>query len=148
MTDIAARPASRIVSAVALVWGGLLAGVSFLATPVKFVAPSLALPVALDVGRVTFSALNRVEIGAAVVLIGLVFLTARSALNLAGALVLAGLVLVQAFWLLPALDARVATIMAGGTPPESGLHVAYIAIEGTKLVILLAVGALNLRARP
>lgn len=34
----------------AVLWAGLLLGVSFLATPVKFLAPSLSLPVALDVG--------------------------------------------------------------------------------------------------
>lgn len=31
----------------ATLWAGLLLGVSFLATPVKFLAPSLSLPVAL-----------------------------------------------------------------------------------------------------
>src|SRR5690606_35153067 len=39
---------------VTLLWLGLLLGVSFLATPVKFAAPTLTLAVALDVGRVTF----------------------------------------------------------------------------------------------
>src|SRR5690606_9509596 len=55
--------AAVVVLAVAsLVWIGALLGVSFLATPVKFLAPSLTLPVALDVGRQTFHWLNRVEI--------------------------------------------------------------------------------------
>ena len=49
----------RIV--LALVWFGVLAGVSFLATPIKFMAPSLSLSVALDVGRQTFAALNPLE---------------------------------------------------------------------------------------
>ena len=53
------------VGGFALFWAGFLAGVSFLATPIKFTAPRLALPVALDVGRVTFAALNKVEIAAA-----------------------------------------------------------------------------------
>jgi hypothetical protein len=50
------------LSALALVWAGTLFGVSFLATPVKFLAPSLTLPVALDVGRQTFGVFSLVEI--------------------------------------------------------------------------------------
>jgi hypothetical protein len=42
-------------------WLGLLIGVAFLATPAKFLAPSLSLPVALDVGRQTFYVFNKVE---------------------------------------------------------------------------------------
>lgn len=131
----------------ALLWAGFLAGVSFLATPIKFTAPSLALPVALDVGRVTFAALNKVEIAAAVVLLLLVLTIARSGWNLAGALVLALVVGAQTLWLLPLLDARVGTIMAGGTPPESNLHTIYIVAETLKLVVLLALGVVNLRRR-
>jgi hypothetical protein len=51
-----------LVVTLALFWLGLLAGVSFLATPVKFMAPSLSLPVALDVGRQTFSVFNPLEL--------------------------------------------------------------------------------------
>ena len=53
----------------------------------------------------------------------------------------------QTLWLLPLLDARVGTIMAGGTPPESNLHTIYIIAEALKLVVLLALGVVNLRRR-
>ena len=46
---------------VAAAWFGMLLGVSFLATPAKFLAPSLTLGVALDIGRQTFAILNKVE---------------------------------------------------------------------------------------
>ena len=42
-------------------WLGLILGVSFLATPAKFQAETLTLPVALEVGRVTFRLLDRLE---------------------------------------------------------------------------------------
>jgi hypothetical protein len=45
-----------------LLWAGLSAGVAFLATPAKFMAPSLSLPVALDVGRHTFRVYNDVDL--------------------------------------------------------------------------------------
>ena len=44
-----------------MLWLGLQIGVAFLATPTKFLAPSLSLPVALDVGRQTFYVFNKVE---------------------------------------------------------------------------------------
>ena len=46
---------------IAYVWLGLVLGVSFLATPVKFRAKSLTRPVALDVGRTTFHAFGKLE---------------------------------------------------------------------------------------
>ena len=48
---------------VPVLWLGLLIGVSFIATPAKFVAASLTLPVAVDVGRVTFAFFNEIEWG-------------------------------------------------------------------------------------
>ena len=47
--------------AIAMLWLGQLIGVAFLATPAKFLAPGLSLPVALDVGRQTFYVFNKVE---------------------------------------------------------------------------------------
>lgn len=124
--------------AVALCWFGFSAGVSFLATPAKFLAPSLSLPVALDVGRQTFAVLNKVEwvLATALLLLVAVLPVRRSWLATAGATAAAGLVLLEAVWLLPALDARVGIIIAGGTAPDSGLHQAYIAIEAAKLALL------------
>ena len=46
---------------IAYVWLGLVLGVSFLATPIKFRAKSLTRPVALDVGRTTFHAFGKLE---------------------------------------------------------------------------------------
>ncbi len=42
-----------------LIWAGVALGVAFVATPAKFLAPSLSLPVALDVGRHTFAVYDR-----------------------------------------------------------------------------------------
>ncbi len=44
-----------------VLWIGLLIGASFLATPAKFLAPSLSRAAALDVGRHTFAIFNKVE---------------------------------------------------------------------------------------
>ena len=52
---------------VAFTWFGMTAGVSLLATPVRFTAATITRPVALDVGRVVFGALNKAELVALVI---------------------------------------------------------------------------------
>jgi hypothetical protein len=44
-----------------ILYAGILLGISFLATPIKFLVPLLTLPVALDIGRITFHALIKLE---------------------------------------------------------------------------------------
>lgn len=123
---------------------GLLLGVSFLATPVKFLAPSLTLPVALDVGRQTFMVFNMTELVCALGLSALALLAAaRRPQVLAGSVLL--LVFIQTVWLLPVLDARVEIILQGDMPPPSQLHNLYIAMDVVKLALLVAVAALGFR---
>lgn len=51
------------------------------------------------------------------------------------------IVTARALWLIPALDARVASILAGRLDlPRSGLHAAYIAVEAIKILALLGFG--------
>ncbi len=122
----------------ALVWAGMVLGVSFLATPAKFLTPSLPLPVALDVGRHTFRVFGRVEVALAA-LLGLRAATARPTrpLDLAPGL----MVLAQALWLRPRLEVRMQQIMDSKVVPRSSrLHLAYVACETAKLAALLALG--------
>ena len=120
----------------ALIWIGMLLGVSFLATPAKFLAPSLTLPVALDVGRQTFGIFSIVEIVASLTLLMGAAISRNQRRNTVLGAVLGCLVAVQFFWLLPALDARVEIILQGAPPQESSLHNLYIAIDSAKLVLL------------
>lgn len=139
----------------ALIWIGMLVGVSFVATPVKFLAPSLTLPVALDVGRQTFFWFSRIEIVLAFATLAAAF-AARSrhrsrqaapagdSVAVLLTAVLFVIVGVQVLWLLPVLDARVDVILRGGTPPASSLHTVYVGIELVKLAALVAVAWLAL----
>lgn len=148
---VTARSDAAIVvfAVVSLVWIGMLLGVSFLATPVKFLAPSLTLPVALDVGRQTFHWYNRVELVIAATTLIAALLADRRRLvrhggaahglpyaTLVAAFLLAAVVL-QGLVLLPRLDARVETIIQGGMPPPSALHDVYVAVEAVKLGALV-----------
>jgi hypothetical protein len=125
----------------AMLWIGLLLGVSFLATPAKFLAPSLSLAVALDVGRQTFGVFNKVEWALAILLLALVLAGPKARLSIAGAVVLAVMVVVETLWLLPVLDQRVGLIIAGQQPPESSLHVVYIVLQIVKLAVLCGLAA-------
>ena len=131
---------TRILAGSALFWCGLLVGVSFLATPAKFMAPSLSMPVALDVGRQTFFVFNRVEwIICAVTAVTWMLGTRGRQTGMLVA-VAAAIVLVETLWLLPLLDARVGLIIAGQTLPATNHHVWYVALEATKVVDLAALG--------
>lgn len=138
------EPGALLLAVLALLWAGMVIGVSGLATPVKFTAPSLTLPVALDVGRVTFGLFSRVEWGLAVALVPLAWLAGARWLWLAVALVLA-LVVVQALWLLPILDARIAAVIAGTPQPPTSHHILYSIAEAVKLAALLAIGIVAIR---
>jgi hypothetical protein len=105
-----------------LFWLGLLVGVSFVAAPVKFNAASLSLPVALDVGRATFSVFNNIEWVMFTALVATIVLSGPSLVSRVATLLLAAVLLLQSAWLLPVLNQRIAAIIAGHDLPSSPDH--------------------------
>ena len=132
---------------ICFLWVGMTAGISMLATPVRFTAESITRPVALDVGRVVFAALNKAELLALVSLLIVVRLSGRSRVLWAfcGALTL--IVVAQGAWLIPELAARTDVILAGGEPPPSGAHAIYSALEVAKVALLMFLGFRSLAGR-
>ncbi|MPZ37168.1 MAG: DUF4149 domain-containing protein [Rhizobiales bacterium] len=130
------RPWLAAILIIAAVWFGMLLGVSFLATPAKFLALSLPLPVALDVGRHTFAVFSKVEWLLSAVLLGTVLAGDRTWPSVSVAAVAILLVAAETIWLLPLLDQRVGMIIAGERPAPSNLHNLYIAFELAKLLAL------------
>lgn len=130
------------VALIAAMWLGMLLGVSFLATPIKFHAQSLELAVALDVGRVTFAAFSKVERGLAILLALAAVWPGRKRSEFALALTVVAIVFLQVFWLLPALDMRVAAVIAGNPLPASLHHPLYAALEAIKALLLAATAAI------
>lgn len=132
-----------MIRLVAYVWLGLVLGVSFLATPIKFRAESLTLPVALDVGRTTFHAFGKVEWVLSVVFV-ILAVRSRSELQPVDWFLMAlvvGIVASQALWLIPRLDVRVAAVIAGEPLPPSHLHTVYAGAEFAKAITLLLIGS-------
>ncbi|MFB8388094.1 hypothetical protein ACFC3F_13235 [Microbacterium sp. NPDC055910] len=120
-------------------WLGLIVGLSFIETPLKFLAPGITLPLGLGVGRLVFTAL---AIAGWVLLVALTLVAIpvpridRAGWAQLGALwvVLA----VQTLLIRPALNARSDIVMAGGDPGPSWLHYGYIAAD-VAIVLLLVV---------
>ena len=133
----------------ALLWAGTLLGVSFLATPAKFLAPSLTLPVALDIGRHTFAVFGPIEALLCLVLLACAIVT-RAGMWIALAVLVFALTILQVAWLLPVLDSRVDLILQGTMPAPADYHRIYIGADLAKLVLLLwlGIGALRRRAGP
>lgn len=123
-----------------LTWFGMTAGVSLLATPIKFTAPLATRAVALDIGRVTFSALNKAELVSLVLALIIVRISGRARHWWAVTGVLALIVLAQSAWLLPELAARAQMVAGGIEPPPSHLHATYSILELSKLTILFVAG--------
>jgi len=125
---------------ICLIWFGMTAGVSLLATPVRFSAATITRPIALDVGQVVFAALNKAELIALVLLLIVVRVSGRAKSLWAGCAALALILLTQAMWLLPELSARTQQIIAGAEPAPSYVHGAYSILELSKLILLLYLG--------
>jgi hypothetical protein len=129
---------------VCFTWVGMTVGISMIATPVRFSAESITRPVALDVGRVVFAALNKAELLALVLLLVVVRVSDRSQSLWAWCGILALIVVAQGAWLIPELAARTDMILAGGEPPPSHAHAIYSTLELTKVAILVFVGGRSL----
>lgn len=140
---------SPFLGGVALVWTGMILGVSFVATPAKFLAPLLPLEIALDVGRSTFHVFLWVETGMALLLACAALLTASRSLPLVGGTIAAAVIVaIDGLWLLPLLDSRVDRITSGEILPPSSLHTVYIGAELLKIGLLLAVAYVAGLKRP
>ena len=129
---------------VCFTWIGLTVGISMIATPVRFTAGSITRPIALDVTRVVFTALNKVEFLALVLLLVIVRASGRSRELWAWCSVLILIVLAQGAWLIPELAARTDIILAGGEPPPSYAHAIYSTFELIKIGLLLFLGLRSL----
>jgi len=126
-------------------WLGMVLAISFLETPLKFRAPGITVPLGLGIGRLVFRALAIVELSLAVALTVALTLDGRAGVGAVVAVGLLWLVLVaQVVALRPRLDRRARFIVAGGSPPRSRLHLAYVAFELVKIVLLPVLGVLLL----
>lgn len=121
----------RKFSFIPFIWIGFVSAISFMEAWLKFQAPLMTVPIGLSVGRLIFSALNKVEWCFALLMV-----RRFNPLLAIPLLILA----IQTFLLLPALNLRVEIALQGGELPSSLLHVYYLSLEAIKVGCLFIIG--------
>jgi len=144
MTPAGMGMAVRILFLIVVsVWAGIIIGVSLIATPIKFQAPSLTLETGLEIGRYTFRFLGRVELCLLVITLAAAAVAqAPKAVWIVLALIIV-ILAVQHFGLLPFLDKRVSEILAGAPPSFSTRHKIFAAMEAAKTVLLIVAATMG-----
>jgi hypothetical protein len=130
-----------------IVWAGIIIGVSFLATPVKFQAPSLTLQAGVEIGRYTFRFLARLELCflMAALAVAIVAKPQRTTVIVLAPVLVA--MVLQRYWLLPVLDDRVSQLLAGGTLSFSIHHLVYAVMEASKVTLLMTGAVVEYRSQ-
>lgn len=132
---------------VCFLWAGMTIGVTMIATPVRFTASTITRPIALDVGRVVFAALNKAELAALVILLIVVRASGAAARLWSVCAALALIVIAQSAWLGPELADRTQMIINGVEPAKSYAHALYSILELLKIALLLYLGFSSLGVR-
>ena len=107
-----------VAAATVFLWIGFVCAISFMEAWLKFRAPGVTLPVGLGIGRLVFSALNKVEwIFAVAILINLIWSGSLLSPNSILIGIPLGVLALQTFWLLSVLDIRAEMHIQGGSVP-------------------------------
>lgn len=136
---------TALQAGIAFTWAGLVLGLSFIETPLKFHAHGITDVTAVGIGRLVFTTLNRIELVSLAILLASLLRSKPARTTFGIFSIIAVIVLMQTFWLLPVLDARVQLLVDGAPPAPSFHHVVYIGIESVKLLALLTLGIVTLR---
>jgi hypothetical protein len=137
-------PGAAAATAVCFTWLGMVLAISFLEAPLKFRTPGLELPLGLAIGRIVFRALNAVELVLLTALLVAVGVGRPSGAIVALAGAAGAILLSQLLAVRPRLTRRSNRVLAGEEAPRSHAHVAYIALEFTKVIALIVLGGLLL----
>ncbi|MBC8754036.1 hypothetical protein H2O64_05095 [Kordia sp. YSTF-M3] len=129
---------------ITLIWFGMVLAISFMEAPLKFQSELVDRRIGVSIGKIIFTALNRVEV---------TFLLIYTILSLASnsfrrsyllhCLIL--IVLIQTIFLLPLLDDRAVQIINQQPVEDSSLHISYVLLEIIKVIVLLWVSVSEIK---
>mgnify|MGYP006301338381 FL=1 len=129
-----------IASFILIFWAGYVSSISFMEAWLKFKAPGITLPLGLGIGKMVFSALNKVEwvLLVAYILLNIFYFNSlKFLLNNHLLQVIIVILLLQTLWLLPGLIQRSELIISGKQPGASNIHIYYVVMEIIKVVFLI-----------
>ncbi|EMQ98584.1 hypothetical protein ACIGB6_16825 [Paeniglutamicibacter gangotriensis] len=147
-TPAISRPALLAAAGRILVpglWMGLIMGISFIETPLKFLGPGMTLALGLGIGQLVFAAMNIVEV---IFFIVLAASCVKRGLDRAYLWVVAslGLVLLAKVALIrPFLSKRTESVLAGVESGGSSWHYFYIAADGLLTLLLITLMVMGVR---
>jgi hypothetical protein len=133
------------ISVILLVWLGIIVGISVEAR-LKFNAPGVTRAVGLGIGKIVFSAINKIENALAFIALLLVIFIRPTAGIVSLFAVIYLILLAQTFALIPRLNARADAIVRGDDLPPSKIHFAYLLLELLKAILLLTTSVLVLKS--
>lgn len=128
-----------LLFALLFLWMGIFISISFVETPLKFQVTGMTLPIALELGRLTFAVSTNIQLILLFFVLLLLFVN-RNKMNkstIVSAILLTIVLSLEKFWLLPVLDTRAAILITGKGVPPSPLHDYFIYAEIFKLLILI-----------
>ena len=138
----------RLIITTSILWLGFVLSISFMEAWLKFQAEGVTQIIGLNIGKLIFFALNKVELFFMIIL-GILIVPKQRALkkkNLVNILgLLTVILLIQTFYLLPALDQRVDMIINGTPPVTSFFHFYYLLLEVIKVITLFIFSQLALK---
>ncbi|MCJ0742983.1 hypothetical protein [Pedobacter montanisoli] len=124
------------------IWIGFICAISFMEAWLKFQAPGITVTLGLGIGKLVFSALNKMEwIFAIAILTEQVYLRKKILIkdNLFYFIPLI-ILFIQTVWILPALDLRAEALIKGQALTPSNLHIWYVGLEVLKTICLAVFG--------
>lgn len=137
----------EIAIALIFVWVGFICSISFFESWIKFRAKGVTVPIALSIGKLVFTVLNRIEWVLALLILVMLFLSAFFTPTIGLTIGITFFVLLlQTIWMLPALNSRALLRIDGKEIPPSKLHVYFVLGEFIKLVCLVICGSTMLCA--
>lgn len=123
-------------------WVGFVCAISFMEAWLKFRAPGINIPLGLGIGRLVFSALNKVEWVLAIAILVNYLLETKKEFKWSYIFYILSFIIlfIQTVYLLPALDARAEMYIRNLPIEPSSLHLIYIILEVVKVISLTVFG--------
>ena len=124
-------------------WLGLVVGIAFIASWLKYNAFGVSLPVGLSLDKVMFQAMLRVEWVFACAVLADLILGKAPAVMLVTAGFLVALLALQTIWLQPALYTDSLSVFHGHGDPGAGLRTMNTVLEVLKVSLLAVLGIIQ-----
>ncbi len=129
---------SKIMVACTFIWIGFICAISFMEAWLKFQASSVTLPIGLEIGKLVFGTMNKVEWLLGVLILAMLVWEKAPKYYLFVFVII--LLSFQTFWVLPELNLRADAIVNGAKFPPSNLHFYYGGAEILKFLLLFVFG--------